>query len=315
MVLFADNRDREHLLELFGETVDRYRIEIHAFALMDTHYHAVARTPDADLSRAMQWLNLGYAAWFNTRHQRKGPVFQRPFASVPVEDAAWAYELSLYVHLNPLRIKALELSKRDRQASSQGMRRPPSAQTVSERLKRLREYPWSSYRAYARESGSYLKIQVSGGVPLQFSCRGVGRHVSHKTTKTVAYSSVVSATQFGPNLAQFHPAVASGKPHDQGRGRVSSAIEECFAAFAFRLFDRFEHLLKRDAPAQCALSTRLTSASFRDTQQLPPEGLAAHGHDIAQLLTRRFLSPLAQHVLYILTVSARTLPFLSRSPA
>ncbi len=152
MVLFADNRDREHLLELFGETVDRYRIEIHAFALMDTHYHAVARTPDANLSRAMQWLNLGYAAWFNTRHQRKGPVFQRPFASVPVEDEAWAYELSLYVHLNPLRIKALELSKRDRQASSQGMRRPPSAQTVSERLKRLREYPCTGIGVISQDS-------------------------------------------------------------------------------------------------------------------------------------------------------------------
>ncbi|MDA1044853.1 MAG: hypothetical protein O3C57_06475 [Verrucomicrobia bacterium] len=47
----------------------------------------------------MQWLNLSYAAWFNTRHQRKGPVFQCPFGSVLVEDSAWAYELSLYVHL------------------------------------------------------------------------------------------------------------------------------------------------------------------------------------------------------------------------
>ncbi len=51
MGLFGDDRDREHLLELFEESVDRYRIEIHAFVLMDTHYHGVLRTPDANLSR------------------------------------------------------------------------------------------------------------------------------------------------------------------------------------------------------------------------------------------------------------------------
>jgi len=162
MERFGDDRDREHLLELFEETVERYRIEMHAFALMDTHYHAVACTPDANLSRAMPWLNLSYAAWFNTRHQRKGPVFQRPFGSVPVEDAAWAYELSLYVHLNPLRVKALGLSKRDRKAANQGVGPPPSTQEVSARLKKLREYPWSSYRAYAGyvEAPEWLQTEV-----------------------------------------------------------------------------------------------------------------------------------------------------------
>ena len=74
MRLFGDDRDREHLLELFAEAADRYRAEIHAFVLMDTHYHAVVCTPDANLSRAMQWLNLTYAAWFNTRHQRKAGI-------------------------------------------------------------------------------------------------------------------------------------------------------------------------------------------------------------------------------------------------
>ena len=38
MALFGDDRDRAHLLELFAETVERYRIEIHAYVLMDTHF-------------------------------------------------------------------------------------------------------------------------------------------------------------------------------------------------------------------------------------------------------------------------------------
>jgi len=149
MRIFGDDRDREHLLELVEETVERYRVEVHAYAWMKTHWHLVLRTPDGNLSRAMQWLNQSYAAWFNTRWQRKGPVFQRPFGSVPVQDGAWAYELSLYVHLNPLRIKGMGLSSWDRKAANEGMRRPPSTEEKARRLKKLREYRWSSYRAYA----------------------------------------------------------------------------------------------------------------------------------------------------------------------
>ena len=42
---------------------------------------------------------------------------RRPFGSVPVENGAWGYELSLYLHLNPLRIKALGLDKRERKVA------------------------------------------------------------------------------------------------------------------------------------------------------------------------------------------------------
>jgi len=150
MRIFADDRDRQHFLELLGSMVERYRVELHAFALMSNHYHLIVRTPDGNLSRCIQWLNQSFAAWFNVRHDRKGTFFQRPFGSVPIENAAWAYELSLYVHLNPLRIKALGLSKRQRQAVNvTGVAAKPSADEVTRRLKKLREYPWSSYRAYA----------------------------------------------------------------------------------------------------------------------------------------------------------------------
>ena len=56
MALFADDRDREHLLELLGKTVEQYQIEVHACAWMQTHWHLVVRTPEGNLSRAMQWL-------------------------------------------------------------------------------------------------------------------------------------------------------------------------------------------------------------------------------------------------------------------
>ena len=65
-----------------------------------------------------------------------------------MENGAWAYTLSLYVHLNPLRVAGLGLDKRGRVAEAKGWR-APTAEQVTERLNRLREYRWSSYRAYA----------------------------------------------------------------------------------------------------------------------------------------------------------------------
>ena len=149
MVIFLDDGDREHMLALLGEVVQRYRIVLHAYVLMDNHYHLIVQTPDANLSRGMQWLNLSYAAWFNTRHHRKGPVYQRPFGSKPIENSAWAYELSTYVHLNPLRIRRFKLSGPEGEAVRKGLSRPPDKEQIGRRLEKLRKYRWSSYPAYA----------------------------------------------------------------------------------------------------------------------------------------------------------------------
>jgi REP element-mobilizing transposase RayT len=147
--LFTDEREREHFLDLLEAVHQSHGLVIHAYVLMDNHYHLVVQTPRANLSAAMQWVNLSYAAWFNRRHGRIGPVFAGRFKAVPVEAGQWVYELSVYVHLNPLRIAALRLSHRDRSAANQGMVAPPGREWVQERLRRLRDYRWSSFRAYA----------------------------------------------------------------------------------------------------------------------------------------------------------------------
>jgi len=146
--IFADDADRRHLLELFEILHERYRIRIHAYALMNNHYHAILQTPDANLSRGLQWLHGAYSAWFNARYERVGPLFQGRYRAIPVENGAWAYALSLYVHLNPLRLAGLGLDKRGQVLEGRGFR-TPTPEEVDERLQLLRAYRWSSYRAYA----------------------------------------------------------------------------------------------------------------------------------------------------------------------
>ncbi len=122
-------------------------MKVRAWVLMDTHYHALLQTPDANLSEGMQWLGLSYSSWFNARYDRVGPLFQGRFRSVPVEEGAWVHELSMYLHLNPVRTLAFGLDKRNQKAEAAGLKRPPTREEVTARLKQLRAYRWSSYRA------------------------------------------------------------------------------------------------------------------------------------------------------------------------
>jgi hypothetical protein len=93
--LFGDDRNREHFIALLPEMRERFHVWVHAHALMDTHYHLLLGTPQANVSRALQWLNGSYAGWFNRRHDRTGHVFGERFRAVLVENAAWGLEASL----------------------------------------------------------------------------------------------------------------------------------------------------------------------------------------------------------------------------
>lgn len=73
--------------------MDRFRILVHGHVELDNHYHLIVQTPDANLSQAIQWLNVSYVAWVNRRWDRVGPLLQGRFKSIPVQDSARAYFL------------------------------------------------------------------------------------------------------------------------------------------------------------------------------------------------------------------------------
>jgi putative transposase len=146
--IFRTDRDREHFLVLLEEMVRRFGVRLHAYVLMDNHYHLVVETPEANLSRAMQWLGVSYTTWFNRRHARVGHLFQGRFKAIVLEGVGVGASVSQYVHLNPVRVKAFGLDKSRQRQARVGVGEPPSLSLVQARLHQLREYPWSSYRAY-----------------------------------------------------------------------------------------------------------------------------------------------------------------------
>ena len=150
--IFRAPRDYQHFCELLAEAVERFGWRLHAYVLMKNHFHLMVETPKPNLSRGMQWLGVSYTVWFNRRHQRTGHLFQGRFKSILVDPAAWAVELSRYVHLNPVRVAALGLSKADRAQDRTPAARAPEPDLVRRRLEILRQFRWSSYGAYVGQT-------------------------------------------------------------------------------------------------------------------------------------------------------------------
>jgi len=145
--IFRDDDDRRQFLGLVGELEERFGVAVHAYVLLDNHYHLLLRPLAGNVSRAMQWLGVSYVVWFNRRHRRVGHLFQGRFKALLLEEEA-AAEVSRYVHLNPIRVRRLGLGKERQSALAVGMGEASTPEQVKQRLTALREYRWSSYRAY-----------------------------------------------------------------------------------------------------------------------------------------------------------------------
>jgi len=101
--IVRDDADREQWINLLDRVATRRHWSIHAWALLDNHLPLFLRCPHGDLSASMHNLNAGYATGFNRKHRRCGPLFQGRFKGIIVEREYHYWELSRYIHLNPVR--------------------------------------------------------------------------------------------------------------------------------------------------------------------------------------------------------------------
>jgi len=158
--IYRDEIDRLKFLALLAEQSERFWLRPWCYVLMDNHFHLGLETSEPNLSRAMQWLNVSYSVWFNRRHQRSGHLFQGRFQAVLVDWPGWGLELTRYMHLNPVRVEELGLSKADRGRHRQGVGKGGEREVGLARLEALNGYGWSSYGAtIGREvAASWLNV-------------------------------------------------------------------------------------------------------------------------------------------------------------
>ena len=120
--IFLSDADRRFFLALLEENARRFFVAIHAYVLMDNHFHLLATPQSADaLAQMMQSLGRRYVRYFNDAHQRSGTLWDGRYRSTVVQAEKYLLTCMAYIDLNPVRA---------------GMVQQP------------REFEWSSHRHY-----------------------------------------------------------------------------------------------------------------------------------------------------------------------
>jgi putative transposase len=134
-VIFENDEDRKSFLFRLGQVCGSHGWRVHAWVLMNNHFHLLLETPEANLVTGMKYLLGTFSQGWNARRARHGHVFQGRYKSVPVSAAVESphyFRIAAdYIHLNPARAK---LAGRERG--------------------KLVSYKWSSLADYAHGKGS-----------------------------------------------------------------------------------------------------------------------------------------------------------------
>jgi REP element-mobilizing transposase RayT len=110
------------------EACAKTRWQVHAFCLMNNHFHLVVETPEPNLVAGMKWLLGTYTGRFNRRHKMVGHLFSGRYRAQIVDGSGTGYLKTVcdYVHLNPVRAKLIRQEQP------------------------LRAYAWSSWPEYLK---------------------------------------------------------------------------------------------------------------------------------------------------------------------
>lgn len=106
--VFIDEGDRNRFLGCVEDLVNLTATRIVAWSLMRNHFHFLLFSGPQGLSSFMGKLMTRYAVYFNRRHHRVGHLFQNRYKSIVCEEESYLLELVRYIHLNPLRVKAVK---------------------------------------------------------------------------------------------------------------------------------------------------------------------------------------------------------------
>jgi putative transposase len=116
-------------------------VEIHAFALMDNHFHILAKQiKENGISNFMNKLG-GYSYYFNKKYKRVGPLFQGRFKAILVRTDEQLKNVFVYINTNPVGL--IEPGWKENGIKDFG------------KIKQfLKDYKWSSYVNYIADKNS-----------------------------------------------------------------------------------------------------------------------------------------------------------------
>lgn len=107
-------------------------VQVIAYCFMPTHVHLIVKQLVKNgISIYLSNVLNSYTRYFNTKHKRKGPLWESEFKNVLVDDNEQLLHLTRYIHLNPVTASIVNTPE---------------------------DWPYSSYKEYIFKQGDYEKI-------------------------------------------------------------------------------------------------------------------------------------------------------------
>jgi len=102
--IVLSDADRETLLGLVADNALKHRVALHAYVLMDNHFHLLL-TPETEdgVPQMMQAVGRRYVRYFNDLHHRSGTLWEGRYQSTLIQSESYLLACMTYMDLNPVR--------------------------------------------------------------------------------------------------------------------------------------------------------------------------------------------------------------------
>ncbi len=118
-LIFRDNSDFKVFLDIISQANIKFNAIIHAYCLMNNHYHLLLETPNANISQIMHSIGREYVQKYNEKYSCDGPLFKSRYKAILIDEDSYLISLNRYIHRNPICLK-----------------------------NEIKDYRWSSYQYY-----------------------------------------------------------------------------------------------------------------------------------------------------------------------
>ncbi len=147
---------------------------VHAYCLMNTHYHLLLETPRGNLVEGMKWLQATFTQRYNALHRQWGHLFQGRYkAKIVDDDPDYFRTAGLYILLNPVDSGQIDLRKQALDdylwSAYPNYLLPPSERPVWLETRRLMKSAGiekdsiagrNAFAAYVKERGLSLQLKT-----------------------------------------------------------------------------------------------------------------------------------------------------------
>lgn len=128
-------------------------VDLLAYCLMPNHFHLFLYLHDKEgIKKLMQSTMTGYAMYFNKKYDRVGGLFQGKYKASHIDNEAYLWHISRYIHLNPREWSNYEYSSIDYY-----LRGKQSDWVKPQRILQMHSEYGSSYEEFINDASDFAK--------------------------------------------------------------------------------------------------------------------------------------------------------------